>query len=81
MQRLASHSCHGVGYDINNTFTSKLEIIFNTFVCTSNCLVVQERAGAFINEVKRNPDIWRLCTERFTTTGYQEVSVPSPTSC
>jgi hypothetical protein len=39
----------------------------------TSCHAAQERAEVFINEVKRSPDAWRLCTERFSMTAYSEV--------
>jgi exportin-T len=34
---------------------------------------LQERAAAFVDEIKRSPDVWRLCAERFSVTAFQEV--------
>lgn len=36
-------------------------------------LTVQDRAAEFVNQIKSNPDVWRLCTERFSVTAYSEV--------
>lgn len=37
------------------------------------CPNTQERANAFIAEVKRTPDVWRLCLERFSVSAFPEV--------
>ncbi|GFH22223.1 tRNA exportin, partial [Haematococcus lacustris] len=34
---------------------------------------LKERADAFIRDIKQNPEVWRLCIERFSVTGYPEV--------
>ncbi|KAG1677608.1 hypothetical protein FOA52_010389 [Chlamydomonas sp. UWO 241] len=34
---------------------------------------LKERATSFINEVKSNPEVWRLCCERYGTSQYTEV--------
>ncbi len=34
---------------------------------------LKERATAFVNDVKKNPDAWRLCCERFSTSAYTEI--------
>ncbi len=34
---------------------------------------LQERTQAYCAEVKASPDCWRLCADRFATTGYVEV--------
>ena len=33
----------------------------------------QARATTFVSEVKANPEVWRLCCERFPVTQYPEV--------
>lgn len=37
------------------------------------CIMSQDQAGSFLVEVKASPDVWRLCTERFSVTQYPEV--------
>ncbi|MEW5306130.1 MAG: hypothetical protein WDW36_008620 [Sanguina aurantia] len=34
---------------------------------------LKDQAGSFLVEVKASPDVWRLCTERFSVTQYSEV--------
>ena len=36
-------------------------------------LALQERATAFIDGVKKDPQCWQLCVTRFSETGYAEV--------
>ena len=33
----------------------------------------QARATAFVADIKANPEVWRLCCERFPSTQYSEV--------
>ena len=33
----------------------------------------QERANAFVKDVKSNPEVWRLCCERFSSSTYTEI--------
>jgi hypothetical protein len=33
----------------------------------------QERASNFISEIKTSPEVWKLCLERFSVSGYSEV--------
>lgn len=34
---------------------------------------MQARANAFVNDVKKNENVWRLCCERFSMSPYPEV--------
>lgn len=34
---------------------------------------LQAQATSFVNEIKKSPDCWMLCTERFSVTPYPEV--------
>ncbi|GAX84343.1 hypothetical protein CEUSTIGMA_g11765.t1 [Chlamydomonas eustigma] len=34
---------------------------------------LKERANVFISDIKKNPDVWRLCCERFSVTAYIEI--------
>ena len=33
----------------------------------------QERANTFVKDVKSNPEVWRLCCERFSSSTYTEI--------
>lgn len=34
---------------------------------------MQEQAEAYLNNLKQSPEVWKLCVERFSSSGYGEV--------
>jgi hypothetical protein len=41
--------------------------------CPTHVLISQARANSYVNDIKRSPEAWGLCVERFSVTAYSEV--------
>ena len=46
---------------------------FHIAPCVDECLKLQDRAVAYLNETKAQPQCWQICLERYAATAYIEV--------
>lgn len=42
-------------------------------LCDFICFPMQERAVAYLNDIKAQPQCWQICLEKYATTSYLEV--------
>ena len=59
----------GCAEDIN----TRIPVMPNANIHYGTRRSLQERTQAYCAEVKASPDCWRLCADRFASTGYVEV--------